>query len=171
MTRKHLPVVQSDARYQETYAARKRLADEGRAHIEAAIAACGPGATAYAMRVIKDRTKALPDRVVYCCLRPEYTGWQPDGRFPGHDERVGPEHDPGFEVKGVHYRLFRFSFSFQALTDYKPQTPDQMKAAASRRRDAAIAKLEADRAAARAARAAMPQIALPGFDVSDEDES
>lgn len=178
--RRHLPVVHPDERYQENYALRTRVADEARAELAAAIAACGPGAVGYCRWTLHDKLGIEPPRYFYGCRRPEHVGWQP--RPPDSDERVTAEGVTFVTESGIRYPCspltiggvthypYRWSLSFQAITAYNPQTPDQMKAAAERRRAAAIAKRAAERAAERAARAADPQIALPGFDTSDQED-
>jgi hypothetical protein len=150
-----------DAEREARYAARRRIADEGVAEIAKAIDACGPGATAYGMHVITDRTGELPDRVIYCCRRPTHTGWQPSVQFPGWDERIETP-GSGFEVKGVTYYPFRFKFAFGALNEYRPQTPEQMKRAAEARQAKRDEAERTKQAEADAARAVQLELALGG---------
>ena len=98
---------------------------------------------------MSDKLGLIPDRVIFTAARDQ--GWSPTP----HDilgDALDERHGEGFEVKGVVYRPFRFSVAFGALSSYKPMTPEQAKAAAERRRDAAIAKQEAE-----------PQLTLPGL--------
>lgn len=170
----HLPVVHPDERYEENYATRKRVADAARAELDAAIAACGPDAEAYCRWTVHDKLGLEPDRVFYGCRRPEHVGWKPDP--PESDERIvqdvvmvvtpsGIKYETrSLTINGVTHYPYRWGTSFQAISEYRPQTPEQMKAAAERRRATAIAKVEAREEAERAAAAADPQLGLPGVD-------
>ncbi len=159
---RHLPVVQSDERYEENYAARKAIADKGRAEIEAAIAACGPGHGGYAKWIITDTAGVEPPRTVYCCWDEGGGGWKPKAFERGADEppERWPDEARAIVVKGVKFYPLRYSVSFSAFSEYSPQTPAQMKAAAESRRAKAIAKQEAEDRAAEEARANAPQLAL-----------
>lgn len=168
---KRLPVVHPDERYQENYAVRKKLADEARAELDAAIAACGPGADAYCRWTMTDKLGREPDRVFYGCRRNGGT-WEP--RPPEDNERIEQEsvtlRTPygtpyvisAVTIKGVKYYPFRWELGFSALSDYRPKTAEQMKAAAEARRAKAIAENEAEFEAKQRAAAAHPQLGLPG---------
>ena len=151
---KRLPVVHSDERYEDNYAVRKKLADEAEANLRAAFVACGK-ADAYGRWVVSDKLKLLPDRVIYTAARD--CGWSPSPSDVLGAAELDERYGEGFAVKGVVYRPFRFSVAFGALSSYNPMTPEQAKAAAERRREAAIAKQAA-------AEEAEPQLALPGLE-------
>jgi hypothetical protein len=139
----------ADQRRIESYAHRRRIADDGLAELAKAVEACGPGATNYGVWVIADKLGLLPDRRVFCCRRPTHAGWLPSHETAGGtDERID---DPArsFVVKGETSRPFRFTVGFQALVEYRPHTPEQMRRAADAR--------DAKRAAAEAAKLAEDQ--------------
>lgn len=149
------PHLDADARRAESYATRRRIADEGLAELALAVAACGPGASHYGRWVITDKLGQLPDQHVFCCRRPTHTGWLPSHEAAGGtDERID---DPAlsFVVKGETFKPFRFKIGFQALVEYRPQTPEQMKRAA----DARDAKREKSEAAKEAAEQAESEAA------------
>lgn len=75
-------------------AARARIAEENDRRIREAVAACGPGATAYAYWRIADRTGIEPDRIAYCCRRPEHSGWKPEPEIPDGPMPTGPWASP-----------------------------------------------------------------------------
>jgi len=135
---------------QETYAVRRRIADESVAQLAEAIAACGPGADAYGCWVITDKLGEQPLRRVWCCRR-DSSGWEPDHGSTG--ERIM---DPAraFVVKGVAYYPLRYTIGFMAVAEYKPRTPEQLPRAPDTRaakRQAETAQAAAEAAAAIAA--------------------
>lgn len=132
-----------DERRAELYATRRTIADRGLAELAEAIESCGPDADAYGLWVITDKLGLLPVQRVHCCRR-DGSGWQPQPDTGG--TRI-EDLTRAFVVKGVTYYPMRFSIGFQALTEYRPQTPEQMKRAAEARQ----AKREAARIAASAA--------------------
>lgn len=176
MTR--VPNVHSDAHYEQNYATRRALADEARAELDAAIAACGPGAEAYCRWTMHDKLGIEPPRYFYGCRRSDRSGWHP--KPPENHDRVEQDvvtfvTDGGVKyvtgsamIAGVKYYPFRYSMGFQALHEYRPRTPDQMKAAAERRRDKALTQI-ADETAAKA-EAAARQPSLFGWAGLDEGE-
>jgi hypothetical protein len=143
------PHPDADARRAESYATRRRIADEGLAELAKAVAVCGPGATAYAAWIITDKLGLLPEQRVYCCRRPGQAGWLPSHEAAGGtDERID-DAERSFVVKGETFKPFRFKIGFQSLDEYRPQTPEQMKRAADAR--------DVKRAAAEAAKQAEEQ--------------
>jgi hypothetical protein len=174
--KKHLPVVQADERYEANYAARKAIADAQRAELDAAIAACGPGADVYGRHRIHDKLGEAA-RVIYCCRR-DGGVWTPPA--PPCDDVIFAESVLVTTPSGVKYTTRavtipegpfaehavtrlprRYEVSTVALTaEYRPRTPEQMKAAAEARRTKAIAELEAEAAEERARAAAAPQLQL-----------
>lgn len=161
LARKHLPVVHPDERYEANYAARKTLADEAAADLAAAIAACGPDAGEYGRHVVHDKLGLEPSRVIYC--RRDDGVWSPPS--PECEERILKQSTfittPGgmkYETRAVtvpegrfaehavtHFiRRYEVSTAPLPFKGYKPQTPEQMKAAAERRRAKALAELEAE---------------------------
>lgn len=155
----HIPAVESDERYAERYAIRRRIADDAERELAEAITACGPGADAYGRWTLHDKLGLEPARVYYCCTRPEFAGWQPPS--PENDERIpldsvvlttlgGIKYEArSLTINGVTHYPYRWTSYFGAITEYTPHTPEQMKAAAERRRDAAMAKVEAEERAKR----------------------
>lgn len=175
---KRLPVVQSDAVYEQNYAVRKAIADAQRAAMESAIAACGPDADVYGSHVIHDKLGIEPTRVIYCCRR-DGGAWSPPA--PAFEDVVFAESSVFTTPSGVKYtsravtipegrfaehavtRLpRRYEVSTVPLSDeYRPRTPAQMKAAAEARRAKALAELEAEQAEERERAARQPE--LPGL--------
>jgi hypothetical protein len=177
--RKHLPVVQADERYEANYAARKAIADAARAELDAAIAACGGGAERYGTHRIHDKLGLEPARVIYCCRRDDGP-WEPPApdlldtrirqrvailitpsgvKYEGHAvtiEKASPYHP-----YPVTHFLFRYDVSTVGLSDdYRPRTPEQLKAAAEQRRAKAVAKEQAELDEEARRRAADPQLGL-----------
>lgn len=152
--RKHLPVVQPDRVYEENFAVRKQVADEAARELAAAIEACGPDAEAYCRWTQHDKLGIEPPRYFYGCRRDDGRGWQPEP--PENNERVMQDVVTFVTASGIKYEShsltingltlypYRWSTYFQALTEYKPRTPEQMKAAAEQRRAKAIAEAEAE---------------------------
>lgn len=171
MTRaRHIPVVQPDERYEETYAVRKQIAEDAARELAAAIEACGVGADAYGKHVVYDKLGHEPLREVYC--RRDGGVWSPPP--PVCDERIFAESVVVTTPSGIKYETHavmvpegrfaeyavchlprRYDVWTAMLDDsYAPRTPEQLKAAAERRRAAAIAKQEAADAAERERRRA-----------------
>jgi hypothetical protein len=179
--RKHLPIVHSDAVYEQNYAIRRAIVDERLAEIEAAVAACGPGAEQYGQHSVHDKLGIEPERVIYCCKR-DGGDWQPPppdltdvrilrrsavlvtrGGVKYQGSAVTIEKASRFIPDPVTHFLFRYDVATVALVDdYRPRTPEQMKAAAEKRRDKALAEQEAEAAAERAKAELQPL--LPGFE-------
>lgn len=164
--RKHLPVVQPDEVYAENAALRRRIADEQRAELDAAIAAVGPDHERYCRWIEHDKLGLLPPRISYGYN--DGSGWQNEPPFDG--ERVEQDvvtfvTEAGIKydchttpIKGVKYYPFRWSLGFQALTSYRPQSAEQLKAAAERRHAEATAKLEATEREEAERRARQPEL-------------
>lgn len=108
----------------DNYVGRMNIANAMSEQFRAAVDACGPGAIAYGVWVIRDKLQILPDELVYCCRRHEFTGWQPEP--PNRDERLSEETHPGFESNGKRFFPFRFTHSFQALEEYRPVQPEKL---------------------------------------------
>ena len=103
---------------------RMEIAALQNAELDAAIAACGPGAIAYGVWVIRDRAKIEPDKRSYCCRRPDVLGWKPQ---PEHNmERMTPEMHAGYDFKGDKFYPFRWSLHFQACEEYHPVEPEKL---------------------------------------------
>lgn len=124
----------------QRYEGRKQIADEQRSELDAAIAACGPGALAYGVWVIRDRTGVLPDERYYCCRRGDGAGWVP--KAPHSDERLTAATHKGYVMNGVTVYPFRFSVHFGALDEYRPVPPEQLAERRARRHQR---KLEGER--------------------------
>ncbi len=175
MTR-HIPKVQTDEVYEANYTARKKIADEAADELAAAIFACGPDAERYGRYILHDKLGLEPERITYWCDRG--AGREPPP--PESDERVladkvtfttrgGIKYEGwSITVKGVKYYPFRWSNYVGTITEYKPRTPAQTKAAAEARRAKALAGVEAEAAAKRDAEARNPTLfAWAGLDLKD----
>lgn len=112
---------------------RAELADAERAEMGKAIAILGPGKTAYASHVQKDRTGKEPDRVVYCCRDDSHTGWQPTP--PDNNERI-----EGGLFRWVTY----FNFIGAPGKTYRPKTAQELAQGRERREEKKIEKLAED---------------------------
>ncbi len=124
----------------QRYEGRKQIADEQQTELDAAIAACGPGALAYGVWVIRDRTGVLPDERYYCCRREDGVGWVP--KAPESDERLTAATHKGYVMNGMTVYPFRFSVHFGALDEYRPVPPEQLAERRARRHQR---KLEGER--------------------------
>ena len=116
----------------QRYEERKQIADEQRAELDAAIAACGPGALAYGVWVLRDVTGVLPEQRHYCCRREHGVGWEP--KAPESDERLTAATHSGYQMNGMTVYPFRFSVHFSAIEEYRPVPVDQLAERRARRR-------------------------------------
>lgn len=158
--RRRLPVVQSDAVYEANYAVRKAMVDEDVDHLEAAISACGAGADGYGRHIVHDKLGIEQPREIYA--RRDAGVWSPPQ--PGCEERIFAQSVEVTTSSGVKYTanavtipegrfaeaaVTRFPRRYEVQTarfsmaDYRPHTPEQMRAAAERRRAKVLAELEA----------------------------
>ena len=77
-----VPKERTNEDFADSAATRQRIADEQAEMLAEAVRVCGPGATAYGRWEVKDRLGLEPDRIIYCCRRPEFVGWQPGPTSP-----------------------------------------------------------------------------------------
>jgi hypothetical protein len=140
---------------------RARIAGERNALYEQAVAACGPGALAYGMSVVRDRAGLEPTVRLFCCRRPEFTGWQPavtfDVRAPENQMPAGPWKSPqdafGFLVAkdfnglkaGQWYRVCRWDVGLGSIEEYHPQTRDELDRAREAREAKKVGREMEDR--------------------------
>jgi hypothetical protein len=108
----------------QRYEGRKQIADEQQAELDAAIAACGPGAIAYGVWVIRDRSGVLPDQRQFCCRRAGQSGWLP--KASASEERLTAETHRGYEINGRTVYPFRYSLYFGYLDEYQPVPPEKL---------------------------------------------
>jgi hypothetical protein len=134
--------------------ARARVARESRERMAEAVRACGPGATAYGVQVIEDRTGVEPIRRVYCCRRPEHKGWQPtvevDPRDPANAMPPGPwasgqdafgfviAKDFGDLKAGQVCRVSRYRTSLGQIEVYDPASEEELAEARAKREAKAV---------------------------------
>lgn len=161
--RKHLPVVQPDRVYESNYAMRKQIADAAARELAAAIDACGDGADSYGKHIVHDKLGVEATRSVYC--RRDDGVWSPPS--PSCEDRIFKQSVVVTTPSGIRYETHAVTvpagqFAEHAVTHlprrydvctaifsmdgYKPRTPEQMKAAAERRRAKAQAEAEAQEA-------------------------
>lgn len=160
MSRKHLPVVHADEVYEKNYATRKAIADAERAELDAAIAACGQDADEYGRHTIRDKLGLEQERVIYCCRRGGGR-WDPpapnldDIRILHREAEVVTSGGVKYTARAitiestrfVEHPVTRFPFRYDVSTvrltaDYRPHTPERMKAAAEARHAKALAEQE-----------------------------
>lgn len=129
---------------------RKQIAEDARRLYLEAVEACGPGALAYGLQVIRDEAGLLPTRRIFNCRREGHTGWKPwveiDPRAPENTMPPGPWKSPihafGFIVAkdfnglkaGQVCRVCRFQTGQRSIELYEPKTVRQLEALAARRR-------------------------------------
>ena len=124
----------AEAAAQERYDARREIADDIQRQIDEAAELLGPAKT-YGVHVIRDKTGVEPDRRFYCCQREGQLGWHPtvEQVFDRHGERRTDKYVEHPQT-GERCYYFRYSQGTAALEAYNPHTPEQMLAAAAKRK-------------------------------------
>lgn len=123
---------------------RREIADKGQADLQKAIAACGPGHTAYAFWYIVDNAGFVTEEISIPCCRPKSGGgWQPKPPTRFTYERSPLKYftrtDGGFMNCAM-----RWTVGIQVLDNYNPKSAEQLAEGRARRQQRKLEKTAND---------------------------